>query len=48
MLGLYYLTSNLTNINDILKVDLCHLAITLINIDDKANNFIKKRLIIFN
>lgn len=45
ILNLYYLASILTNTNNILKIDLCYLAKTLINIDNKADNFIKKRLV---
>ena len=38
MVCLYYLASVLTNTNDILKVDFCHLVSSFTNIDDKAEN----------
>lgn len=47
-MNFYYLASTLTNTNDILKIALYYLASTLTNIDDKADDFIKKKLVISN
>lgn len=48
ILDFYYLANTLININDKLKVDLCYLASTLTITNNKADNFIKKRLVISN
>lgn len=48
VLDFCHLVNNLTNINDMLKIDFCHLAHILINTNDKVDNFIKKRLVVFN
>ena len=48
VLDFYYLISPLINTDKMMKVDLCHLANTLTNIDDQADNFTRKRLVISN
>ena len=45
---LCHLANTLTNTNNILKVASCYLANILINTNDKADNFIKRKLVAFN
>lgn len=43
-----HLANTLANIDNMLKANFYHLASILINTDDKTDNFIKKKLIVFN
>lgn len=40
----YHLANTLTNINNVLKMDLCYLVNALTNIIDKVNNCIKEKV----
>lgn len=43
-MSFYYLVNTLTNTNSISKIDPCHLANTLININNKIDNFTKEEI----
>ena len=43
-----HLANILINTGNILKIMLCYLAITLTNINNKADNFIREKLVLFN
>lgn len=45
---LCHLAITLTNSNDMLKINLCYLVSTLTNTIDKADNFTRRRSIVFN
>lgn len=46
MIYFYYLATILTNINGISKIDFHHLANILTNTNDKANNFIRIKILL--
>lgn len=47
-MDLSYLANIQINIDDMLKVASCHLAGILTNTNNKADNFIRKKSVIFN
>lgn len=48
VIDFYYLVSTLINTDYILKIDFCHLANILNNINDKTDNFIREKSVLYN